>query len=80
MAHAIEACEHVQRSGGPGGSTPGDEMRRIFELSSDPDTMGKAIDELDMMLDRDSNLVRAYLPHLKQMRVHWHRFSRERST
>ncbi len=79
FAHAIEACQHVQRSGVVSTEKSEDhaEIETIFQRVRDPESIEDGIERLDILLDRRSNLAHGYLPHLKQLRIQWHRYQRE---
>lgn len=81
LAHAIEACQHMQRSGFSVGRAPDldTEIETIFKSVCDPETIEDGIERLELLLDRRSDLARGYLPHLKQLRIQWHRYRREQT-
>ena len=76
MAHAIAACRHVQRD--PRSKEclrqHGATLGEVFIAASAPETLSEAVVRLDHLLDEHSELVRPYLPHLRQLRVQAHRF------
>ena len=80
LAHAISACQHVQRSGFAAGRDPDldADIAAIFKCVSDPTSIERGIERLELLLDQHSGLARGFLPHLKQQRVQWHRYQRER--
>ena len=80
MAHAITACQQVQRSSVVARKKPDPdaaEIEMIFKSVSNPESIGEGIDHLESLLDRRSDLARGYLPHLKQLRSQWHRYQRK---
>lgn len=80
LAHAIAACQHVQRCGFAARGDPeiDAELETIFKSVSDPESIEHGIERLELLLDRRSDLARGYYPHLKQLRIQWHRYQRER--
>ena len=80
LAHAIAACQHVQRSGFAAGRDPDldADIAAIFKNVSDPTLIERGIERLASLLEQRSDLARGFLPHLKQQRTQWHRYQRER--
>ena len=74
FAQAIAACRHVQRA--PDGAElrtrHAEALREAFAAASRPGGIPAAADRLDQLLDEHPELVRVYLPHLRQMRLQMH--------
>ena len=81
FSHAIEACRHVRRD--PDSIDLLDRYREeistVFSLASEPETIIESVERLDLLLDRNPELVRPFLPHLRQIRVQSHRYQEAKS-
>ncbi|MCH2140941.1 MAG: serine/threonine protein kinase [Phycisphaerales bacterium] len=71
LLHAIMACEHVQRSPDREQieSDHGSMLDDIFAQVSRSEDIDGAVHRLDHAMDEHPELVCAYLPHLRQLRV-----------
>ncbi len=74
FAQAIGACRHVQRAPNLSEvrSRHREALRGVFLLAAQPGGLSEAAERLDHLLDEHPELVRIYLPHLRQMRLQMH--------
>ena len=81
LAHAIAACQHVQRTDLSGKVDLGVASKIVmaFQACSHPGTIEDGISRLELLLDRRPDITRAYAPHLNQLRIQWHRYNREKA-
>lgn len=81
FSHAIDACRHVRRDPTVVAllDLHRNEIKTVFSLAAEPETIAKAVVRLDSLLDENSELVRPYLPHLRQLRVQAHRYQESSS-